>query len=229
MLTAFISRVARQPAFRTEMASFVRAIGPAAATNALALLVLKATSPGVPDFFQGTELFEPTLTDPDNRRPVDFNARRQALAALPPNPAGNGQPAQVGALLNSWENGHVKLYVMRALLLLRRELPDLFTAGSYIPLDVRGPSSASLVALARRHRRQWIVALVPRHTLAEAGRQRFPTGRRMWQREIITLRGAAPTSFTDIFTGTSLEAPAGQNRRGGGAATLPVAVLRPNR
>jgi (1->4)-alpha-D-glucan 1-alpha-D-glucosylmutase len=226
VLTAYISRVARQPAFRTEMGRFVRAIGPAAATNALALVVLKATAPGVPDFFGGTELFEPTLTDPDNRRPVDFAARRHALAALPPTPARTGQAAQVARLLAGWENSHVKLYVTRELLHLRRELPDLFSAGSYIPLAVRGPRSASIVALARRRGRQWVVAVVPRLTLAHAGPGRFPLGRRTWPRETVTLPGAAPTSFTDIFTGASIEAPTGKINVAVALQTLPVAVLR---
>ncbi|HWF14888.1 MAG TPA: malto-oligosyltrehalose synthase [Acidimicrobiales bacterium] len=226
-LNAFINRVARQPAFRTEMTRFARAIGPAAATNGLAMLVLKATSPGVPDFFQGTEFFEPTLTDPDNRCPVDFDARRKALAALPPLPARIGQVAQVARLLAGWENGHLKLYATQALLHLRRELTDLFNAGSYIPLDVSGPSSAKVVALARRRGPQWVVAVVPRLTLAQSGRGRFPTGTRMWQRESINLPGAAPTSFTDIFTGESIEASAGKIDAGAALHTLPVAVLRP--
>lgn len=228
-LSAFITRVARHPTFRTEMARLVRAIGPAAATNALALVVLKATSPGVPDFFQGTELFEPTLTDPDNRRPVDFGARRRALAALPPTPATlgrNGHAGQVARLLTNWEGGHVKLHVTRALLHLRRELPDLFTADSYLPLDVRGPGSASVLALARRRGRQWVVAVVPRCTLARAGRGHFPTGRRVWPRETITLPGAAPTSFVDILTGASVEALTGTIDVAVALRTLPVAVLR---
>jgi (1->4)-alpha-D-glucan 1-alpha-D-glucosylmutase len=209
------------------MTRFARAIGPAAATNGLAMLVLKATSPGVPDFFQGTEFFEPTLTDPDNRCPVDFDARRKALAALPPLPARIGQVAQVARLLAGWENGHLKLYATQALLHLRRELTDLFNAGSYIPLDVSGPSSAKVVALARRRGPQWVVAVVPRLTLAQSGRGRFPTGTRMWQRESINLPGAAPTSFTDIFTGESIEASAGKIDAGAALHTLPVAVLRP--
>jgi (1->4)-alpha-D-glucan 1-alpha-D-glucosylmutase len=228
-LSAFITRVAHQPAFRTEMARLVRTIGPAAATNALALLVLKTTSPGVPDFYQGTEFFEPTLTDPDNRRLVDFAARRRALDALPPTPipARTGPAAQAAQLLAGWESGHVKLHVTRSLLHVRRELPDLFTAGSYIPLHVRGPSSASIVALARRRGRQWIVAVVPRRTLAQAGRGRFPTGRRTWPRETVALPKAAPTSFIDIFTGASLEATSGKIEVALALQTLPVAVLRP--
>ncbi|HWD54086.1 MAG TPA: malto-oligosyltrehalose synthase [Acidimicrobiales bacterium] len=225
-LTAFITRVARQPESRREMARLARSIGCAAATNALALLVLKAIAPGVPDFYQGTEFFEATLTDPDNRRPVDFDTRCRALAALPPAPARAVHAAQVARLLAGWENGHIKLYVTRALLHLRRELPDLFTAGSYVPLDARGPSAASIVALARRRGRQWVVAVVPRLTLAQAGRGRFPTGRRTWPRETVALPGAAPTSFTDIFTGAPIEAARGRVSVAVALQTLPVAVLR---
>ncbi len=109
--------------------------------------MLKTTAPGVPDFFQGTEFFESTLTDPDNRRLVDFDTRQEALAMLPSVPPRADQTGEVRHLLSGWENGHLKLHVMRALLHLRRELPELFFSGTFAPLQVQGQPSANVVAL----------------------------------------------------------------------------------
>ena len=121
------------------MGRFVRTIAPAAASNALALMVLKVCTPGVPDFFQGTELFEATLTDPDNRRPVDFTVRKALLASLPaPGTPEADLVPQVQRMLDDWENGQIKLHVIRALLQLRRAFPDLFAERFLCsPCDVR--------------------------------------------------------------------------------------------
>src|SRR6202044_10533 len=80
---AFVARVNDDKRFQEELPRYFRRIAPAAVTNTLALLVLKTGAPGTPDFYQGTELMEPTLTDPDNRRPIDFDARAAMLSNLP--------------------------------------------------------------------------------------------------------------------------------------------------
>ena len=100
------------------------------ALNSLSQLTLKATLPGVPDFYQGTEFWDFSLVDPDNRRPVDFAARAGALGTM--------EQPDWGQLTKDWPSGHVKLAWTRHLLKLRTELPDLFTDGDYASLEVTG-------------------------------------------------------------------------------------------
>lgn len=226
-LTSSVARMCHDESFRGEMVGFVHGVGPAAATNSMALLVLKACAPGVPDFYQGTELFEATVTDPDNRRPVDFAARHRLLMSLP---ALGSAPSELGPqvahMLGGWESGQIKLYLARALLHLRRHLPRLFSEGSYLPLEVRGPRAGNVVAFARRGGREWVIVLVPRLTLRAAGRGRFPVGRRIWTTETCLLPNGAPTSYADIFTGTEVTARGGRIDVVSALHTLPVAVLR---
>jgi (1->4)-alpha-D-glucan 1-alpha-D-glucosylmutase len=229
-LTAAITRISRDGRFRQEMSRFLGAVGAAAATNAMALLVLKTCVPGVPDFYQGTETFEPVLTDPDNRRAVDFAARSDLLESLPdPDLQPPDLAPELRRLLAHWQSGAMKLYLMRALLHLRRELPALFATAPYVPLEVNGPRSAHIVTLARHNRRDWVVAVLPRHSFSIAGRARFPTGGRVWSRETVLLPKAAPSTFIDIFTGAPIVATKQRLALGPVLGTLPVSVLRSTR
>jgi (1->4)-alpha-D-glucan 1-alpha-D-glucosylmutase len=205
----------------------VRAIGPAAATNSLALTVLKACAPGTPDFFQGTELFEATLTDPDNRRTVDFATREALLSSLPSRQTEASDLAPlVDEMLVDWSNGRLKLYVIRSLLHLRRELSGLFADGSYVPLAASGPRAGNVIAWSRRRGSHGVIALVPRLTFEHAGPGRFPTGSRVWDETACLLPKGAPRSYVDIFTGRSVTATRGRIEVANALDLLPVAVLR---
>ena len=114
--------------FRADFERFHRRIAFPGYLNALSQMVLKATSPGVPDFYQGTELWDYSLVDPDNRRPVDYAHRASLLR----------ESADVATLLRNWPDGRVKLYAMRKVLDLRSQLPELFRDGDYTPVDA-GP------------------------------------------------------------------------------------------
>jgi (1->4)-alpha-D-glucan 1-alpha-D-glucosylmutase len=147
---------------RTESAAFIASFDALArraaligALNGLTQLVLKATIPGIPDFYQGTELWDFALVDPDNRRPVDFAAR---AAMLEP----SGDLPDWAALAASWPDGGVKFALMRRLLALRRQLPEVFTSGSYRPVDVVGPHRSEVLAYARLSGRNAIIVVTPR-------------------------------------------------------------------
>ena len=124
------------------------------ALNSLSQITLKATMPGVPDFYQGTELWDFSLVDPDNRRPVDFAARAAALATL--------EKPDWDALVENWPSGHLKLAWTRHLLKLRTELADVFTDGDYEPLEVSGPQRDHFIAFARRRGREAAITVVTR-------------------------------------------------------------------
>jgi (1->4)-alpha-D-glucan 1-alpha-D-glucosylmutase len=154
-LTDFIQHVLdreRSATFIDGFDTFARHVALMGALNSLAQLVLKATIPGVPDFYQGSEFWDLSLVDPDNRRPVDFAARASALASI-------GEAPDWRALASTWPDGRVKLALMRELLALRQELADLFTHGSYRPLDVIGPHRREIIAFARVGERNSIVVV----------------------------------------------------------------------
>ena len=132
--------------------SLIGRIAPAGAVNGLAQTVLKLTVPGMPDFFQGTEFWDFSLVDPDNRRPVDYPARRSALAAYI-------EPVE---LRSHWRDGRIKQAVIRRLLNLRRRIPDLFASGDYSPLPVNGPLQNHIVAFSRSLGGSTVVVIVPR-------------------------------------------------------------------
>jgi (1->4)-alpha-D-glucan 1-alpha-D-glucosylmutase len=139
------------PDLLNEIAAFATRISAAGAVNGLAQTLLKLTVPGVPDFYQGTEFWDFSLVDPDNRRPVDFDARIAALGA-----------ASFESLASNWRDGRLKQALIARTLALRRACPALFAEGSYEPLEVRGACADRVIAFARRHEDQMLVAIVPR-------------------------------------------------------------------
>lgn len=134
------------------------------ALNSLSQITLKTMVPGVPDFYQGTELWDFSLVDPDNRRPVDFAARAGRLTAL--------ETPDWQRLVGNWPSGHLKQAWTRHLLKLRTELADIFTGGEYEPLEVTGPQRDHFIAFARRRGRDAAITVVTRHfaPLTDGGR-----------------------------------------------------------
>ncbi len=122
------------------------------ALNSLSQVTLKATLPGVPDFYQGTELWDLSLVDPDNRRPVDFAKRASVLGSV--------EFPDWENLVQHWPDGHIKLAWTRHLLKLRNELADVFTDGDYRPLQVTGRHRDHVIAFARRHGRDAAIVAV---------------------------------------------------------------------
>ena len=151
----FLGRLLEDPAaseLRGEIAAAAAAITAAGALNSLAQTLLRLTVPGVPDLYQGAEFWDFSLVDPDNRRPVDFAARRQAL----------GAEATPGELLEHWRDGRIKQWLIARTLGLRSRCPTLFAEGDYLPLEISGAEAGRLLAFARRHEARWAVVLVPR-------------------------------------------------------------------
>ena len=152
-----------------EIAEFVERIAAAGAVNALSQALLRITSPGVPDLYQGTEYWDFSLVDPDNRRPVDFAARQASLHA-------DESPA---ALLPHWQDGRVKQAVIARALRLRAGSGGLFTEGSYLPLKVEGPRADNIVAFARVFEGRAAITVVTRlpAQLSGIGAQPLPDPR----------------------------------------------------
>jgi (1->4)-alpha-D-glucan 1-alpha-D-glucosylmutase len=149
---------------------FARRAALIGALNGLTQVALKATIPGVPDFYQGSELWDLSLVDPDNRRPVDLQSRASLLASI-------GEAPDWRSLAGSWPDGRVKLALIRRHLALRRQLADVFINGSYRPLDIAGPDRDEVIAFARIRGRDAVIVICGRlFGRATDGGRRWPTG-----------------------------------------------------
>lgn len=169
------------------------------ALNSLSQVLLKITSPGVPDFYQGTDLWDFSLVDPDNRRRVDFKKREKLLDAMV-----REKPA-IGDILASWQDGRIKLYVTYKALNMRKKYRRLFREGEYVPLKVEGESKKHVCAFARNYGSQWVLTIVPRFftKLAETGE--FPLGIKTWQDDCVLLPRSSPQQWENVFTGETIE------------------------
>lgn len=236
--------------FVASFDSFARRVAGLAAIYSLGQLVLKVGSPGVADIYQGSELWNLSLVDPDNRRPVDFSARMHMLASLAPLLAGldssDSLPSRpllsddVARLAESWQDGRIKLYLTAASLRFRRAHADLFLSGDYLPLEATPvPLPAGVIAFARRLGDR-VVIVVAARLVARLGDGQAQPGRSIaWgDARLLWPESIGVDKLTDLFTGqsvtgTTLEGT--ESRNGTGAAlgvplaavlgTLPVAML----
>jgi (1->4)-alpha-D-glucan 1-alpha-D-glucosylmutase len=160
--------------------------------------MLKVTCPGVPDIYQGCELWDFSLVDPDNRRPVDYELRAEYLSAIKKkekqNPLGLHKQ-----LTENPTDGQVKLYLLYKVLNLRLQLKELFDNGNYIPLTVTGKFKDNIVAFARRQKDNWYLVAVPRLLAQVINQSDLPIGQ-IWQDTAISLPADAPVQWQNIFS-----------------------------
>jgi (1->4)-alpha-D-glucan 1-alpha-D-glucosylmutase len=191
--------------FFPALLPFQRRVAALGMVNSLAQTALKLGSPGIPDFYQGTELWDLSLVDPDNRRPIDFGLRERLLTDVeailgmkPPDRA-----ARLSECLTGWADGRIKLTVTTAGLRLRREHPGLFQDGRYVPLETDVSVKGGVVAFARMHEDEVAVFAVPRLTasltadgaIAPVGADRWKTSRVLLPAEL------SGRTFHDVVTG----------------------------
>ncbi|MEY2506574.1 MAG: (1-_4)-alpha-D-glucan 1-alpha-D-glucosylmutase [Verrucomicrobiota bacterium] len=181
------------------------------AINSLSQVALKLTVPGVPDIYQGNEIWNLSLVDPDNRRPVDYEERRQLLASL--------ETTSVKDLLEHWPDGRIKLLLTQRLLRFRREHAELFRRGNYLPLSVTGEFADCCIAFAREHEGRRIVIIVPRLS----SRIGFPPVGEKWKDTAVELPDSLSLDgATEIFSGRKLQGR--ELRLAEAMETLPFAV-----
>ncbi len=204
--------------------------------NSLAQLLIKITAPGVPDFYQGTEMWDLSLVDPDNRHPVDFNMRRRAMESLP----ASSSARVVSELLDRRVDGRVKMFTMRQALRTRSALRDVYESGTHVPLQASGTRRDCVFAFARVGPSSGAIAItcVPRmiaSLIPDAATP--PLGPPVWADTRIELPrcslGLSPTStFRDVFTGETIEPERGEKTLTMPAAQVferfPVALLVPS-
>jgi len=222
----FLARILRgrpDPDFLADFRRLQEVVAFYGMLNALAQTLLQLTVPGVPDIYQGSELWDFSLVDPDNRRPIDY-ARRIALLDDAVRPAHD--------LLENWRDGRVKLQLIQRVLHERRAHAGVFTTGDYRPLDASGCREANVVAFSRADRNEAFVVVVPRLAVGlTRNSPAFPLGAQTWGNTVLTIPQArSAETYRNVLTGEEL---ATMEQAGCVAlplseilATFPVALLR---
>jgi (1->4)-alpha-D-glucan 1-alpha-D-glucosylmutase len=213
----------RSAAFLDDFTTFQARIAHFGTINSLAQTLVKVTAPGVPDFYQGTELWDLSLVDPDNRRPVDWKLRQRLLADLQHALATRlDRAALAHELWLKKEDARVKLFLVHEALALRRTRDVLFAAGAYRPLETRGALAEHVCAFARVAGEAAVVTVVPR-LLARRGGEAPPFGTDYWQDTHLELPAEVGRRFRNVLTGEVVEGATPP--LGGLLARFPVALL----
>ncbi|MEH2241214.1 malto-oligosyltrehalose synthase [Nostoc sp.] len=173
--------------------------------NSLSQTLLKITVPGVPDFYQGTELWELSLVDPDNRRPVDFEQRRTYLSAIREQ-VKTDILGLIQELLSQKTDGRIKLFLTAQLLQARTNYVSLFQDGDYLPLEVQGTYANHIIAFARREGNQTAIAIAPRFLTSLIQPGDNPLGESVWQDTHLQLPDGTSFSGKNVLTQQSLQA-----------------------
>ncbi len=187
--------------------------------NALSQVLLKIASPGVPDVYQGTEVWNFSLVDPDNRRPVDFENNVRLQEDLKFREATDMENL-LPELVHNWRDGRIKLFLTRRALNFRDANQELFAAGSYVPLFTRGRKRQDVIAFARRRRTALAIVATPRLVSRVVDRGRFPLGKSAWGRGKIVFPANFPEKWRNVLTDETLSV-----RRERGEKVIPLSEL----
>ena len=190
--------------FLVDFLPFQRRIARLGMFNSLSQVLIKLTAPGVPDIYQGNELWDFSLVDPDNRRPVDYEQRRAMLAELQSIFAVDSREtaSRAHGLLQSMEDGRIKLYLNWKTLSLRQQEEALFCDGEYLPLKAEGNRAEHLCAYARRGEGNAAIVIAPRWFAAlSEGEQNLPLGAGIWaDTRIVVPLAEAGSQWVNVFT-----------------------------
>jgi (1->4)-alpha-D-glucan 1-alpha-D-glucosylmutase len=197
------------PAFLPVVAEIAR-LG---AINSLAQIAIKLTAPGVPDIYQGTEIWDDSLVDPDNRRPIDYARRCEMLAQV--------EKVSANELMQCWPDGRIKMRLTQRLLHLRRENPELFREGNYESLNLGGAFADCAIGFIRRHGNRATIVIVPRLS----SRVGFPPIGDRWQDTHVVLP-ADLSNLRDVFRDREVRVENSQLRLAVAMSQLPFAVVR---
>jgi (1->4)-alpha-D-glucan 1-alpha-D-glucosylmutase len=234
MLAEFVRKVMRPDAdneFLADLSAFAGRVAQAGMLNSLSQTLLKIAAPGVPDFYQGTELWDFSLVDPDNRRPVDY-AIRQAMLAEIKRAAAVDRLALARRLFANPADGGIKMYVISEALGLRRRNEVLFRQGAYTPLEASGARMSKVVAFARGPAEYHVIVAAGRFFAEFEGLPEGATGDWPWQDTFLSVpSGLLHEHYVDLFTGHEVRADRDRDRRqlcmADIFAHLPFAMLVP--
>jgi (1->4)-alpha-D-glucan 1-alpha-D-glucosylmutase len=201
--------------FLADFTIFQRKIAWCGMIYGLAQLLLKIASPGTPDFYQGSELWDLRLVDPDNREPVDFRNRCEFLKAL-----AEPTPDNCFHLLRHWPDGQVKMHVAQQALQYRLLHPELFTHGGFSPVRTLGVREEHVIPILRHDNSDQVMVIVPRWIAQTYTAQEAPPSKQFWGETSLVLSPPAPASWINVLTGERV-----QTRVSGESPTLAVAEV----
>ncbi len=209
--------------FLDDISDFARLVMMRGANNSLGQILMKLTAPGIPDFYQGCELWAFNLVDPDNRRPVDYEHRARILEEVI---ARQNDPAYLTELMDNWRDGRIKMMVTHRGLAFRRAYSTLYSSGTYVPLSADGDRSDQLLIYAQYSEGEpWAITVIPRLlTKAEFPEDRL-ADRDFWGNTSISLPDNAPRRWHNIFAGHELEVTDGQLGLAEHLGQFPLALL----
>jgi (1->4)-alpha-D-glucan 1-alpha-D-glucosylmutase len=197
--------------------------------NGLSQTLLKATCPGVPDCYQGTELWDLRLVDPDNRGTIDFEQRRELAGVLRETyESQNGE--NIERMLASWQDGLVKMHVLKRALNARTEKPDLFLDGEYLPVEIRGQHKDRVIAFARKNGNEWAISVSARRVASvQAPVIGADERREFWKQTELILPNSAPVTWANALAGKATPISSATGRLSVGAAFegFPLTLLQP--
>jgi len=218
--------------FLEDFAAFQKRVSHFGMFNSLSQTLLKLTSPGVPDVYQGNEVWDFSLVDPDNRRPVDYARRSQILKGLRRriSEGDAGLAGLASNLVKTKEDGRLKMYVTHRALTYRRDNSELFRRGGYLPLEVAGGKKEHACAFAREYNSRSVVVIVPRLICKLTGGVMVaPHGFDVWEGTWVTIPPGTSSRFRNIFTGEIVDTVKQGNSQvlmlGAVFSTFPVALL----
>jgi (1->4)-alpha-D-glucan 1-alpha-D-glucosylmutase len=209
--------------FKETFLPFVKKLSFYGMLYSLCQVVIKIAAPGIPDIYQGNELWDLSMVDPDNRRPVDFEQRKKLLTELE-TASENGMEKVVKSVQENWEDGRIKMFTTWRTLQTRKAFKTLFTEGNYMPLQTSFTEQAQVLAFARQSGNQWCLVAIPLNVVALSSPGQFPVGASVWKDETIELPENSPTKWINKFTN---EAISGKKTLAlkDVFATFPVALL----
>ncbi len=172
--------------------------------NSLSQVLIKTCATGVPDFYQGTEFWDLSLVDPDNRRSVDFQKRIDALSELKQADRSN-QDELIRELWESRQDGRIKMYLIYKALSARLANADVFQNGTYCSVPVRGKLKNHVIAFARKTESAWAVILTGRFFTSLVKQDQFPVGDKTWGDTLISIPNGCPPVWKDAITGQEIQ------------------------
>jgi (1->4)-alpha-D-glucan 1-alpha-D-glucosylmutase len=190
--------------FLNDFLNFQRRVAAYGMLNGLAQALVRMTSPGVPDFYQGCDLWDLRLVDPDNRGPVDFNHRAALLDEIEKR-SKQDLPSFHRELVQNWGDGRIKLYLIWRVLNLRRRYPRVFLDGPFVQMKAIGKRENNVVAYARRKLGIWIMTVVPRWLARSRAPLTSARSQGFWLDSHIMLPSNAPQSWVNVLTAETVE------------------------
>lgn len=193
----------RENDFLRDFLPFQRKVAHFGMLNSLTQTLIKMTAPGVPDFYQGTEFWDLSLVDPDNRRPVDY-ARRQSSLHQIRERSESDLSGLIDELLATMEDGRIKQFLIYQTLCLRNRYPLLFQEGDYLPLEASGPGKEHVIAYARSYNNACAIIVAPRLLAGWLQKEALPLGHDVWQETYLNLPLTGQADWQDMLSGAYL-------------------------